>query len=64
LDRRPPDFSWPIHHLLLGHGTLIAEQLAILRTLSGRRVKFLFAPLPIVDSDGSPARVLARPIAA
>jgi kynurenine formamidase len=62
--RRPPDFAWPIHHLLLGHGVLIAEQLANLRSLSGRRVEFLFAPLPIVGSDGSPARVLARPVAA
>jgi arylformamidase len=64
LDRRPPDFAWPIHHLLLGHGTLIAEQLANLRALSGQRVEFLFAPMPIVGSDGSPARVLARPVAA
>src|SRR5262249_31126294 len=25
---RPPDFDWPIHHLLLGAGVLIAEHLA------------------------------------
>ena len=63
LDRRPPGFAWPVHRALLGHGTLIAEQLANLRALAGRRVEFLFAPLPIVGSDGSPARVLARPAA-
>jgi kynurenine formamidase len=63
LERRPPNFTWPVHHLLLGHGTLIAEQLANLHTVSGQRVEFLFAPLPIAGSDGSPARVLARPVA-
>lgn len=63
LDRRPSNFTWPVHRILLGHGILIAEQLANLRTVSGRRVEFLFAPLPIEGSDGSPARVLARPVA-
>jgi len=63
LARRPPGFTWPVHRALLGHGTLIAEQLANLGALAGQRVEFLFAPLPIVGSDGSPARVLARPVA-
>ena len=63
LDRRPPDFNWPVHRTLLAHGILIAEQLANLGALSGQRVEFLFGPLPIAGSDGSPARVLARPIA-
>jgi arylformamidase len=63
LDRRPADFTWPVHRTLLRHGTLIAEQLANLRALAGRRAEFLLAPLPIVGSDGSPARVLARPVA-
>lgn len=63
LDRRPPDFTWPVHRTLLAHGILIAEQLANLRSLAGRRVEFLFGPLPIAGSDGSPARVLARPVA-
>jgi kynurenine formamidase len=62
LSRRPQGFTWPVHHILLGHGTLIAGQVANLRTLAGRRVEFLFAPLPIADSDGSPARVLARSV--
>jgi kynurenine formamidase len=62
LDRRPPDFFWPVHRALLRDGILIAEQLANLRALSGRRVEFIFGPLPIEGSDGSPARVLARPV--
>jgi kynurenine formamidase len=63
LDRRPPDFNWPVHRTLLARGILIAEQLAHLQVLAGRRVEFMFGPLPIHGSDGSPARVIARPIA-
>jgi kynurenine formamidase len=62
LDLRPSDFYWPVHRTLLKDGILIAEQLANLRTLVGRRVEFMFAALPIEGSDGSPARVLARPV--
>jgi arylformamidase len=63
LDRRPPDFNWPVHRTLLAHGILIAEQLANLARLADRRVEFVFAPLPIAGSDGSPARVIARAVA-
>lgn len=63
LDRRPPDFTWPVHRTLLAQGILIAEQLANLERLAGQRVEFIFGALPIAGSDGSPARVLARAIA-
>jgi kynurenine formamidase len=33
-------------------------------TVISRRVEFVFAPLPIVGSDGSPTWVLARPVTA
>jgi kynurenine formamidase len=62
LDRRSPDFTWPVHRTLLGQGILIAEQLANLEKLADKRVEFMFGPLPIAGSDGSPARVLARPV--
>ena len=62
LDRRPSNFTWPVHRILLACGVLIAEQLANLKTVTGRRVEFLFAPLPIEGSDGSPARVVARQV--
>lgn len=62
LDRREPDFTWPVHRTLLAHGILIAEQLANLESLSGRRVEFMFGPLPIAGSDGSPARAIARAV--
>ena len=32
------------------------------REYPGKRVEFMFGPLPIAGSDGSPARVLARPV--
>jgi kynurenine formamidase len=61
--RRPPGFDWPVHHVLLGHGVLIAENLRNLRPLAGRRVEALFLGLAIEGSDGAPARVVARAVA-
>lgn len=60
--RRPPGFDWPVHHVLLGHGVLIAEHLRNLRPLAGRRIEAMFLALAIEGSDGGPARVVARPI--
>src|SRR5581483_7571084 len=39
VDRRPADFDWPVHHVLLAQGVLIAEHLTNLRPLAGRRVE-------------------------
>jgi kynurenine formamidase len=64
LERRPSDFNWPVHRALLSAGVLIAEQVTNLSAFAGRRVEFLFCCLNIVDCDGSPARVLARQVAA
>jgi kynurenine formamidase len=61
--RRPEGFTWPVHQELLSHGVLVAEQMANLRSVAGRRFEFLFAPIPLVGADGAPCRVLARPIA-
>ncbi len=60
VDRRPADFDWPIHHILLGQGVLIAENLTNLRALAGHRVEVMLFALNIVGADGAPARVLAR----
>lgn len=62
-DLRPDDFNFPVHRALLSRGILIAEQVANLDRLSGKRVEFLFGALPISDCDGAPTRVLARPLA-
>ena len=61
-DGRDDGFGFPIHCELLKQGVLIAEQLANLETLAGERVEFMFCPIPIVGSDGAPARVLGRSI--
>ncbi len=60
--RRPPGFAWPVHHILLGNGVLIAEHLTNLGTLAGRRIESMFLALNIEGADGAPARVVARPI--
>lgn len=57
---RAEGFDWPVHHLLLGHGTLIAEHLARLDTVAGRRFRLFAFPLPIAGADGSPVRIVAE----
>jgi len=57
--RRPPGFDWPVHHVLLGAGVLIAEHLANLDRVAGRRFRAFALPIPIVGSDGAPARIVA-----
>ncbi|HET8578928.1 MAG TPA: cyclase family protein [Methylomirabilota bacterium] len=56
---RPPDFGWPIHHRLLGAGILIAENVANLTSLAGRRLTVGAFPLKIRGGDGAPARIFA-----
>jgi len=63
LERRPAAYDWPAHHILLGHGVLVAENVHDLTGLAGQRLEFVFLALNIQESDGAPARVLARPIA-
>jgi kynurenine formamidase len=60
VNRRRKGFDWPIHHILLRHGVLIAEHLTNLRALSGQRVEALFLGLNIAGADGAPCRVVAR----
>ena len=59
---RPPGFTWPVHQILLSQGVLVAEHLTNLRPLADRRVEVMFLAPPIAGSDGSPARVVARPL--
>jgi len=61
-EKRGEDFLWPVHRTLLAHGVLIAEHLTNIGGLSGQRVEFVFGAINIVDGDGAPARVLARPL--
>ena len=64
VNRRPPDFAWPVHHVLLSQGVLIAEHLTNLHTLAGQRIEVMFLALKIEGADGAPARVIARPLSA
>jgi kynurenine formamidase len=56
---RPKGFNWPIHRRLLGSGVLVAENLANLDAIAGKRVTIIAAPVVIKGADGGPARVLA-----
>ena len=62
VNRRPAGYNWPAHHVLLSRGILISENVTGLDGLAGQRMEFVFLALNIEDSDGAPARVLARPI--
>lgn len=55
---RPEGFGFPVHHLLLGNGVLIAENL-YLEEVAGRRCTLIVGSLKIDGGDGAPARVLA-----
>jgi kynurenine formamidase len=59
---RPEGFYWPVHHILLPHGVLIAEHVNNLGALSNRRIEAMFAGISIIDSDGGPVRALARAV--
>jgi arylformamidase len=61
---RPKDYDFPTHHTLLSHGILIAEHMTGVAPLAGQRVEAMFMALNLKGSDGGPARVVARPIAA
>ena len=64
LPKRAADFDWPVHKILLANGVLIAENLADFGALVGQRVEIVCGALNIDGADGSPARILARPVAA
>ncbi len=55
---RPPNFDFPIHHMLLAKGTLIIENLN-LKAIAGVRARIIALPLKIRGGDGAPARVVA-----
>lgn len=57
---RAAGFAWPVHHLLLEGGVLIAEHLAHVDQVAGRRFRAFAFPLPIAGADGSPIRFVAE----
>ena len=57
---RPEGFDWPVHHALLEGGVLIAEHLANLEQIAGKRFRAYAFPIPFEAGDGSPVRVVAE----
>ncbi len=57
---RPPGFDFPVHRTLLGNEVLVAEHLANLDRVAGRRFRVYAFPLPIRHGDGSPVRFVAE----
>ncbi|QDT14449.1 cyclase family protein [Alienimonas californiensis] len=51
---------FPIHHILLGAGLLIVENLADLSALPTSGFTFACPPLPLADADGAPCRAWAQ----
>ena len=64
VNRREHGFDWPVHHVLLSSGVLVCEHLRNLESLPAGKTDFMFMALNVKDSDGAPARVLARSIGA
>ena len=56
---RDGDLSFPIHHIILGGGALILENLANLGHILHRTVQLTALPLFFTHADGAPARVVA-----
>ncbi len=48
-----------IHHILLGHGLIIIENLTNLEVLAGKSFLFSCLPLKLFKGDGSPVRAVA-----
>jgi kynurenine formamidase len=59
---RSKDFSFEIHRRFFESGVVIAENLAPMDEIVGRRVEILALPLRIVGADGSPSRIVVKPI--
>ncbi len=57
---RPKDFAFPVHRTLLGNDVLIAENVANLGAIVGKKVRILALPLRVKGSDAGHARIVAE----
>jgi kynurenine formamidase len=57
---RPKGFAFPVHKTLLGNDVLIAENVANLGAIVGRKTRILALPLRIKGSDAGHARIVAE----
>lgn len=57
---RQKGFDFPVHKRLLGNGVLIAENVANLGKIVGKKTRILALPLRIKGSDAGHARIVAE----
>jgi kynurenine formamidase len=57
---RPKGFDFPVHKMLLGNGVLIAENVANLGAIVGKKTRILALPIIIKGSDAGHARIVAE----
>lgn len=57
---RPKGFDFPVHRTLLGNNILIAENVANLGAVVGKRTRILALPLRVKGSDAGHARIIAE----
>lgn len=57
---RPKGFAFPVHKTLLGNNVLIAENVANLGSIVGKKVRILALPLRVKGSDAGHARIVAE----
>jgi len=57
---RQKGFEFPVHRILLGNGVLIAENVANLGEVAGKKIRILALPLKVKGSDAGHARIVAE----
>jgi len=57
---RPKGFDFPVHRTLLGNNVLIAENVANLGSIVGRKTRIFALPLRVKGSDAGHARIIAE----
>ena len=57
---RPKGFDFPVHRILLGNNVLIAENVANLGSIVGKRTRIIALPLRVKGSDAGHARIVAE----
>jgi arylformamidase len=57
---RPKGFGFPVHKTLLGNDVLIAENVANIGSIVGKKTRIMALPLRIKGSDAGHARIVAE----
>ncbi len=57
---RPKGFDFPVHRTLLGNNVLIAENVANIKSIVGKKSRIMALPLRVKGSDAGHARIVAE----